>query len=97
MTQIVIAKFKLNSQDLEESWQELSAGIQKGISQAPGFISRDTGVDESDTHYCIVKFNSKKEREENMKKSQELHPEMFEQFAKIVNMSTMEKTEIEVG
>ncbi len=96
MSQVVIAKFKLNNPDLETQWQELSAGIQQGISQAPGFISRDTGIDEDDTHYCIVKFNSKEEREENMKKSQKMFPEMFEKFAKIVDMTTMEKTEINI-
>ena len=96
MAQIVIAKFKLKNPDLEDQWQELSTGIQQGISQAPGFISRDTGVDEKGVHYCVVKFNSREEREKNMKKSQKMFPEMFKKFNDIVDIDTMEKIEIEL-
>jgi len=95
MTSIVIAKFKLQ-EGQEAAWAELSEGIQAGISQAPGFISRDAGSDEEGNHYCIVKFDSKEQREASQKAAQEAHPEMFEKFGQIVDMQTMTKTELDV-
>ena len=97
MAQTVIAKFKLSSPDKVEQWKELSEKIQAGISQADGFISRDTGVDAEGNYYCVVKFDSKQQREANMKKAMEEFPELFTTFAEVVDMSTMTKTEIDLS
>ena len=95
MAQTVVAKFKLQ-EGKEDAWKELSDQIQAGISQADGFISRDTGADEEGNHYCIVKFETKEQREANMKAAMEQFPQLFETFAQVVDMSTMTKTEIDL-
>jgi antibiotic biosynthesis monooxygenase (ABM) superfamily enzyme len=97
MAQTVIAKFKLVSPEMGDQWKELSNQIQAGISQADGFISRDTGVDEEGNLYCIVKFESKEQREANMKTAMENFPALFEKFTEVVDMSTMTKTEINLN
>jgi antibiotic biosynthesis monooxygenase (ABM) superfamily enzyme len=96
MVNVIIAKFKLN-EGQEAAWAELSAQIQAGMSQAPGFISRDTGADAEGNNYCVVRFETKEQREASMKQAMEKAPESFEAFGKAVDMSTMEKMEFDVA
>ncbi len=91
---MTIAKFKLVDNNLEEKWNELSKKIQTGMTQADGFISRDTGKDEQGNFYCIVKFETIEQKEKNMREAEKQYPEMFKVFSELVDMSTMTKVNL---
>jgi len=47
--------FELNDGQLE-NWKKLSKEINNDLTNVEGFISRDSGVDENNRVYCLVKW-----------------------------------------
>lgn len=94
----VIMSFELNDKNLVNDWQALSKEIDKDISKADGFISRDSGIDENGRVYCLVKWQSKA-HQENFKKlleSRKEWPQMMQHFASIANMETSTNQTIKI-
>jgi len=93
----VNVSFKLNDGKLED-WKVLSKQIDEDIAKAKGFISRDSGIDEDQTVYCLVKWQSKADQEIFLAElmAREDAPTMMAHFASIVNMETMSNTGIQL-
>ena len=93
----VIESFELHDEQLD-NWIKLSKEIDEDISQADGFISRDSGIDESKRVYCLVKWESKAHQEAFMKKlvAGDDWENMMRYFGSIANMETDKRQEIEI-
>jgi len=91
---IIIATLQLNSPDLLEDWKRISTDISIDLStNAKGFISRESGVVEDGTIYCILQWKSVEESEAFMQ-TLPLRPDFMEKmtdFSRVVNMETMTK------
>jgi heme-degrading monooxygenase HmoA len=93
----VSVSFQLNPGKLED-WKAMSAEIDKDIAIKKGFVSRDSGIDENNLVYCLVKWQSKDDQEafKRSLEAQKVWSEMMENFANIVDMTTMESREIDL-
>ena len=98
MTNIkIIATLQLNSPDLIEDWKRISAEISTDLkANASGFISRESGIDETGTIYCILQWESLKKSEAFMQ-TLPLRPDFMEKmadFSRVVDMQSMSKKTI---
>ena len=93
-----IVSFELNSEELLKDWKVLSREIDEDISQAEGFVSRDSGMDENGRVYCLVKWQSEA-HQKNFRQQLEANenwPKTMERFGAIANMSTMTPNNLEI-
>ena len=93
-----IVSFELNDKNLLNDWKVFSKEIDEDISQADGFISRDSGIDENGKVYCLVKWQSEA-HQQNFRKQLEANenwPKTIQRFGTIANMSTMTPNNLEV-
>ncbi len=90
--------FELNDQNMIEDWKKMSAMINADLAGVDGFISRDSVKDVDGKLYCILKWDSREQQETFRKKleASENWPEMMKDFARIVNMETMQQEFLEV-
>ncbi len=93
----VIESFELHENQLD-NWVKLSAEIDQDIAKADGFISRDSGIDEDNRVYCLVKWESRAQQEAFMAEltSREDWDEMMGYFGTIANLETNRRQEIEL-
>lgn len=86
---LAMTSFELHQGQLE-NWKILSAEIDKDIVQAAGFISRDSGIDEDNRVYCLVKWQDKVAQENFMAQltSRDDWDEIMANFGSIANMET---------
>lgn len=93
----VIESFELHNGQLQ-NWTQLSKEIDTDIAKADGFISRDSGIDKNNRVYCLVKWQSRASQEAFMKllEAREDWKAMMDSFAKIANMQTEKRQEIDI-
>ncbi len=93
----VIESFELYDGQLD-NWKELSKEIDADISKADGFISRDSGIDNENRVYCLVKWKSKDHQEAFMRqlKARDDWENIMKYFSNIANMETDKRQEIEI-
>jgi len=95
----IIATHRLNAPELLEDWKRISADITADLqANAKGFVSRESGIDEEGTIYCILQWNSREESEAFMQ-SLPMRPDFMEkmaEFTRVVNMETMSKKIIDL-
>ena len=93
----VNVSFKLNDGKLED-WKVLSTQINEDIAKAKGFISRDSGIDEQENVYCLVKWESQADQEAFLASlmAREDSAEMMAHFGSIVDMATMSNRGIQL-
>lgn len=93
-----IVSFELNDKDLLKDWKILSKEIDEDIAKADGFISRDSGMDESGRVYCLVKWQSEAHQQNfrQQLEARESWPKTMERFGAIANMSTMTPNNLEI-
>ena len=95
---IQLVSFRLKEESMQEAWKEMSKHITEAMSQdTPGFISRESGVDEEGNIYCILRWESK----EQMLASREAFEkgdfeEEKKNFEALVDMQTMKQSLVEV-
>jgi hypothetical protein len=89
--------FELNDQNLLEAWKEMSKGISEQLKNAPGFIYRDSAIEENGKVYCVLKWENIESQKavRKMMESPEMEDKM-KAFAKIVNLQTMEEKFLEI-
>lgn len=95
----VIVEFELNSPDLMDDWKKVSASITEDMTWAPGFMFRDSAVDDKDGVYCILKWESEDHEVEFGKKMDKMfkeQPEIMKEFGRIVDMDTMSMKKLRV-
>ena len=90
----IIATLQLNDPALLEDWKRISADISADLkANAKGFISRESGIDEEGTIYCILQWKSREDSEAFIQ-SLPMRPDFMERmsdFARVVNMESMSK------
>lgn len=93
----VIESFELHDGQLD-NWKKLSKEIATDIAQAPGFISRDSGIDANNRVYCLVKWQSKSHQQAFMQQleARDGWEDMLGHFGSIANMQTDKRQEIEI-
>ena len=95
----VVVKFELNSPDLLEDWKKMSVQITSDITWAPGFLFRDSAVDENGNVYCILKWETEEQQKTfraKMDKMFEEQPEIMKEFWRIANMQSMTMEKLRV-
>jgi predicted ribosome quality control (RQC) complex YloA/Tae2 family protein len=94
---IQIVSFELNDKNLLEEWKVMSAEITAQLKNAPGFIYRDSAIEENGKIYCVLKWESIESQKavRKMMESPEMEEKM-EAFGKIANLQTMEEKFLEV-
>ena len=97
---MVIAKLKLNNEQLLGDWKILSEKIDTDLAGVDGFISRDSLQGEDGTIYCVLKWESKSKQEkfmeELMSRTSEESQLMMEEFGRVVNIESLSKDFFEV-
>lgn len=94
---IQFISLEINDKNLIEAWKKMSAQITNDLQGAPGFISRDSAIDEAGSVYCILKWESQ-EHIDAMEKTMNT-PEFQEKmkaFGEIVNMESMKSKTLKV-
>jgi hypothetical protein len=93
----VIESFELHDGQLE-NWKILSKEIDIYMAKVEGFISRNSGIDENNKIYCLVKWQSKSYQEEAIKRLElrDDYNEIMAHFNNIANMQTNKRQEIEI-
>jgi len=95
----IITTHKLNTPELLEAWRCISADITADLkANAKGFVSRESGIDEEGTIYCVLQWNSREESEAFMQ-SLPMRPDFMEkmaEFTRVVNLETMSKKIIDL-
>lgn len=93
----IVESFELHEGQLE-NWKKLSKDIDDDLADVEGFISRDSGIDESNRVYCLVKWENKTYQENFRKQleSRENWGEMMAYFGSIANMKTEKGQEIDL-
>jgi hypothetical protein len=91
----ITVSFELNEGKLED-WKKMSAEIDRDISSASGFISRDSGIDENGLVYCLIKWRSKVDQKSFSMalEARKDWPEILKDFERICNMKTMKNQTI---
>ena len=89
--------FELNDGQLD-NWKNLSNEINNDLTNVEGFMSRDSGIDENNRVYCLVKWKSKSHQEKFRKQleSRENWNEMMNYFGSIVNIKTEKRNSIDL-
>ena len=97
---MVIAKFRLNNENLLENWKTISKKIDSDLAKADGFISRDSLQGEDGMIYCVLKWESKSKQEKFMEdimsRTDEESQAIMTEFEHVANMETMNKEFLEV-
>jgi len=97
---MVIAKLKLNNENLLEDWKTISKKIDSDLAGADGFISRDSVQGEDGMIYCVLKWESKSQQEkfmaDVMSRTNEESQAMMAEFGRVVDMESMSKEFFEV-
>ena len=92
---MVIAKLKLNNENLLEDWKTISKKIDSDLAGADGFISRDSVQGEDGMVYCILKWENKSKQEKFMKalmsRADEETQAMMAEFGRVVEVESMSK------
>ena len=95
----IIATLQLNAPELLEDWKRISADITADLeTNAAGFVSRESGVDENGLVHCILQWKSHEDSEAFMQ-SLPMRPDFMEKmsdFSRVVNMKTMSKKIIDL-
>ena len=93
----IVISFELNDGQLD-NWKKLSKDIDNDLASVDGFISRDSGVDDDNRVYCLVKWESRahQERFRAELESREEWGDMMEYFGSIVNVQTEKRHEIDL-
>ncbi len=89
--------FELNDGQLD-NWKNLSKDINNDLANVKGFISRDSGIDENNRVYCLVKWESKAHQEKFRKQleSRENWNEMMNYFGSIVDVKTEKRNSVDL-
>lgn len=92
---MVMAKLRLNDENLLEDWKVISAQIDKDLVGVDGFISRDVVQADDGLIYCILKWESRTQQEkfmeELMERTDEESMAIMVEFARVVNVEEMSK------
>lgn len=92
---MVMAKLRLNDENLLEDWKVISAQIDKDLVGVDGFISRDVVQADDGLIYCILKWESRAQQEkfmeELMERTDEESMAIMVEFARVVNVEEMSK------
>jgi len=89
--------FELNDGQLD-NWKNLSKEINNDLTNVEGFISRDSGIDENNRVYCLVKWESKAHQEKFRKQleSRENWNEMMNYFGSVVDVKTEKRNSVDL-
>jgi len=89
--------FELHTGKLDD-WKKLSEEINNDLSNVEGFISRDSGIDENNRVYCLVKWESKAHQKKFRKQleSRENWNEMMNYFGSIVDVKTEKRNAVDL-
>ena len=92
---MVMAKLRLNDENLLEDWKVISAQIDKDLVGVDGFISRDVVQADDGLIYCILKWESRTQQEkfmeELMVRTDEESMAIMVEFARVVNVEEISK------
>jgi len=92
---MVMAKLRLNDENLLEDWKVISAQIDKDLVGVDGFISRDVVQADDGLIYCILKWESRAQQEkfmeELMERTDEESMAIMVEFARVVNVEEISK------
>ena len=89
--------FELNDGQLD-NWKNLSKEINNDLANVEGFISRDSGIDENNRVYCLVKWESKAHQEKFRKQleSRENWNEMMNYFGSVIDVKTEKRNSVDL-
>lgn len=95
---MVMMSFELHNKNQVEDWKALSKEIDDDIKQAAGFISRDSGIDETGRVYCLVKWQSRTDQEafRLALESRADWPKMMAYFESIAKLQTSISHNLEI-
>lgn len=97
---MVIAKLRLNDENLLEDWKMISSQINKDLEGVDGFISRDSLRAEDGLIYCILKWESQAQQEKFMEalmaRTDEQSMAIMAEFARVINVEEMTKEFLEL-